>query len=160
MAFYYDHNVGELIFPEHEYYGGGLQHPPALRPLHNWIAEQYQVANALPNLYGDVYERSKEENAMRAMQGLPPTKDSFFERDEMKKVRAARDRGDWSDKSMWPGHAFGDYMGSAFDWYGQPRSGQMCLTQVSGPVSLWPGRRPFMPGDQPVIGGMPVFFLW
>lgn len=160
MAFYYDHAVGDIIFSEHEFYGSGLQHPAALRPLHNWIAEQYQVANALPNLYGDVYERFKEENAMRAMQGLPPIKDSLFEREEMKEVRAARDRGDRSDRSIWKGHNFGDYMGSAIDYYGRPRTGNMHLTQVSEPVWNWPGRRPFMPGDQPVIGGMPVLFPW
>jgi hypothetical protein len=160
MAFYYDHNVGNVVFSEHEFHGGGLQYPSIMRPITNLMAEQYQVANALPNLYGDLYERFKEENAMRAMQGLPPIKDSLFERDEMKEVRAARDRGDRSDKSIWPGHAFDDDMGGAVDWYGQPRSGQMCLTQVSDPVPLWPGRRPSMPGDQPCLNGMPILYPW
>jgi hypothetical protein len=110
MAFYHDHSVGDIIFSEHEFYGGGLQHPAALRPLHNWIAEQYQVVNALPNLYGDVYECFQQENAKRAMQGLPPIKDKLFEQDLFKNVREARDRGDRSDQSIWNGHNPGDYM--------------------------------------------------
>jgi hypothetical protein len=158
MAFYYDHNVGDIIFSEHEQYGGGLQYPPIMRPIMNLMAEHYQIANALPNLYGDVYERFQEENAMRAMQGLPPKKDSLFEQDLFKNVREARDRGDRSDKSIWPGHAFGNYTGGAFDWYGQPRTGPMCLTQVSEPVSNWPG--PFVPGAQPCLGNMPILYPW
>jgi hypothetical protein len=116
------------------------------------------LSTPFPNFYGDVYERFQEENAMRATQGLPPKKDSLFEHDLFKNVREARDRGDRSDKSIWPGHAFGNYTGGAFDWYGQPRTGPMCLTQVSEPVSNWPG--PFVPGAQPCLGNMPILYPW
>jgi hypothetical protein len=50
MAFYYDHNVGDIIFSEHEHHGGGLQYPPIMRPIMNLMAEHYQIANALPQL--------------------------------------------------------------------------------------------------------------
>lgn len=59
MAFYYDNRYGDILFSEHEYYGGNIHFPRETRPaMHEW-AIFGQLVSDLPNMYGDLYESFK-----------------------------------------------------------------------------------------------------
>lgn len=162
MAFYHDSRFNDIIFSEHEFYGGNIQFPRHLRPQAAQNALGLELINDFPNIYGDLYELSMQENAMREAQGLPVKKDKLWEVDHFKEVRAARDRGDRSDKSIWPTLGYGGY---AVDANGFNRS--ICFeafARVSDPLMNFgppgPWNMPFFPGAKVTMNGMPIFHPW
>ncbi|GAB7336416.1 hypothetical protein MBLNU13_g09717t1 [Cladosporium sp. NU13] len=94
MAFYYDNRYGDILFSEHKFYAGNIHFPRESRPaMHEWALFS-QLVSDLPNMYGDLYESFKAKGY--------DMNDPLWKRENMKEVRAARDRGDRSDRSIRP----------------------------------------------------------
>ena len=153
MAFYYDNRYGDILFSEHEYYAGNIHFPRETRPaMHEW-ALFGQLVSDLPNMYGDLYESFKAKGY--------DMNDPLWKRENMKEVRAARDRDDRSDRSIRPDLGYGgmarDAWGSLRD-LGQPGT----LTRVSAPLfsghPMYPWSYEMQPGDQFYWGDIPMFF--
>lgn len=157
MAFYYDNRYGDIVFSEHEIYGGNIHFPRESRPaMHEWALFN-QLVSDLPNMYGDLYETFKAKG--------DDMSDPFWKRENMKEVRAARDRGDRSDRSIWPQIGYG---GTARDAWGYLRDPYQpgALTRVSEPLfggnPMDPWSYQMQPGDQlywvDALGSVPMFF--
>lgn len=153
MAFYYDNRYGDILFSEYEFYGGNIQHPRENRSTINEWAVLNQLVNDLPNMYGNLYDMYKRKGYDMS--------DPLWERDNMKEVRAARDRGDTSDRSIWPQMGYG---GETRDAWGNLRdcSAPGSVTRISGPlfggVPMDPWSYEMQPGDQIYWGGIPMFY--
>jgi len=89
--------------------------------------------------------------------------DPLWKRDEMKEVRAARDRGDRSDRSIHPQMGYG---GFTRDAWGVLRdcSQPGAMTRISEPLFGGQEMRPWsyelQPGDQLYLNGYPFFYPW
>lgn len=153
MAFYYDNRCGDIVFSEHEFYGGNIQYPREARPAMNEWALFNQLVSDMPNMYGNLYDTFKRKGYNMD--------DPFWKREEMKEVRAARDRGDTSDRSIWPNLGYG---GFAKDAWGYMRNSHEpgALTRVSEPLfggdPMDPGSYTMQPGDQLYWGDIPMFY--
>ena len=153
MAFYYDNRYGDIIYSEYEFYGGNLHWPREHRPVMNEWAQLNRLVNDWPNIYGDCHEYFKAKGDNR--------NDPLWKRDEFKEVRAARDRGDRSDRSIWPNMGYG---GDNIDLRGMTRdvSQPGAVTRISEPLfnghPMDPWAYTMQPGDQMYWGGWPI--MW
>jgi hypothetical protein len=153
MAFYYDNRYGDIIYSGYEFYGGNLQWPPEYRQQVNENAIFNRLVNDWPNIYGDCYEHFKAAGANM--------NDYLWKRDEFKEVRAARGRGDRSDKSIWPQMGYG---GGHVDWWGNYRdcSAPGAVTRISEPLfggnPMDPWSYTMQPGDQMYYCGWLLFY--
>lgn len=154
MAFYYDYRYGDILFSEHEFFAGNIQIHPESRSTANEWALFNRLVNDMPNMYGDLYDMFKRKGYDMS--------DPLWKRENMKGVREARDRGDTSDKSIWPEMGCG---GWAKDAWGFPRNLRGCdVTRISEPLFGGHPMDPFsyaiQPGDQFYYGDVPMFYPW
>jgi hypothetical protein len=117
----------------------------------NETAQFNRLLKDWPNIYGDFQEyfKAKSDNM----------NDPVWTRDEFKEIRAARDRGDRSGRSIWPQMGYG---GDNVDGWGNYRdcSQPDAVTRIPEPLfngyPIDPWSYVMQPGDQVYMGGWPM----